>query len=83
MTEPARRRRSMIDALTKGNIGIFRRLNAMTTWTRFKIRRQYTKGETYGVVFVIIRFYLVNWDLPDVYTNVPNLDIYIRLVNDT
>lgn len=34
MTEPARRRRNIIDALTRGNIGMLRRLKAITTCAR-------------------------------------------------
>ena len=37
MTEPARRRSRMMDALTSGNIGMLRRLNAMTTYMRISV----------------------------------------------
>ena len=46
------------------------------------IRSGYDFGKTYGVVFVIVRFYLIRRHLPDVYADMPHLNIYIELVNE-
>jgi hypothetical protein len=84
MTEPARSRRRIIDALTRGNIGKLRRLKERLTCANQNVAcRQSINSSTYGIVFVVVRFQFIPWYLPDMHANMPHLDICVLLATDS
>jgi hypothetical protein len=76
MTEPALRRRRMIDALTRGKIGRLRRLNDKLTCEGQNTGRLQSDDSTYGIILVVIWFQFVPRYLPYMHTDMPHLDIY-------
>jgi hypothetical protein len=75
MTEPALRRRNMMDALTRGNIGMLIRLKAIRTYVQLDDIEYKFCASTYCVILVVIWFDLIGRYLPNVHANMPHFHI--------
>lgn len=65
-----------MEAFTNGRIGMFMRLKAITTWIWSVTLSHMDSRRAYYVVVIVVGFYIVYWDIHDVNTNMPHLNIY-------